>query len=344
MIRMSVNRILPLLLLLVFFTSCARKYKVEGSSSVTSLDGKMLFLKTLQNGQWVAVDSAEVIHGLFSMKGPVDSVMMVTLYMDDEGIMPLVLEDGKIEVSISNTQLAAKGTLLNDRLYEFIEKRNALELQIEELDRKEARMVLDGANLEDVHKELAKEGETLVEEMNNYVKQFIIDNNENVLGPSVFMMMCSTLPYPVMTPQIEDIMRTAPLAFKQNQLIKEFLSKAKENMQLIEEHQRVRQNASTDTSANKLLRKAAFYCCIGFRHSCLDVLHSLSLRGNRFMNRQYHAVAVYPLARAGKYLKRTVDGNGHYRQLQFICQLEGSSLEVSHVTGECACSFGEYYQ
>ena len=249
MIRMSVNRILPLLLLLVFFTSCARKYKVEGSSSVTSLDGKMLFLKTLQNGQWVAVDSAEVIHGLFSMKGPVDSVMMVTLYMDDEGIMPLVLEDGKIEVSISNTQLAAKGTLLNDRLYEFIEKRNALE--IEELDRKEARMVLDGANLEDVHKELAKEGETLVEEMNNYVKQFIIDNNENVLGPSVFMMMCSTLPYPVMTPQIEDIMRTAPLAFKQNQLIKEFLSKAKENMQLIEEHQRVRQNASTDTSANK---------------------------------------------------------------------------------------------
>ena len=89
------------------------------------------------------------------------------------GIPCFVLEDGKIEVSISNTQLAAKGTLLNDRLYEFIEKRNALELQIEELDRKEARMVLDGANLEDVHKELAKEGETLVEEMNNYVKQFI---------------------------------------------------------------------------------------------------------------------------------------------------------------------------
>ena len=43
MIRMSVNRILPFLLLLVLFTSCNRKYKIEGSSSVTSLDGKMLF-------------------------------------------------------------------------------------------------------------------------------------------------------------------------------------------------------------------------------------------------------------------------------------------------------------
>ena len=157
MIKMSVNRILPLLLLLMFLASCTRKYKVEGSSSVTSLDGKMLYLKTLKDGQWVTVDSAEVIHGLFSMRGRVDSVIMATLYMNDEGIMPLVLEDGKIEVSISNTQLTAKGTALNNLLYEFIEKRNALELQIEELDRKEARMVLDGVNLEEVHKELEQE-------------------------------------------------------------------------------------------------------------------------------------------------------------------------------------------
>ena len=251
MIKMSVNRILPLLLLLMFLASCTWKYKVEGSSSVTSLDGKMLYLKTLKDGQWVTVDSAEVIHGLFSMRGRVDSVIMATLYMNDEGIMPLVLEDGKIEVSISNTQLTAKGTALNNLLYEFIEKRNALELQIEELDRKEARMVLDGANLDDVHGQLAKEGEALVKEMNDYVRQFIVDNFENVLGPSVFMMMCSTLPYPIMTPQIEDIMRTAPLEFKKNELVKAFLSKAKENMQLIEEHQRVRENASVADTSGK---------------------------------------------------------------------------------------------
>ncbi len=237
MIRMSVNRILPFLLLLVLFTSCNRKYKIEGSSSVASLDGKMLFLKTLQDGQWV-------IHGHFRMKGRADSVMMVTLYMDHEGIMPLVLEDGKIVISISNTQLIAKGTPLNDKLYEFIDKRNSLEVKIEELERKEARMVLDGVNLDDVHGQLAKEGETLVKEMNDYVRQFIVDNFENVLGPSVFMMMCSTLPYPVMTPQIEDIMRTAPLSFKEDKLVKDYLTKAKENMQLIEEQKRMKQNAS----------------------------------------------------------------------------------------------------
>ena len=244
MIRMSVCRIFPFLLLAMLLASCSRKYKIEGSSSVTSLDGKMLFLKTLRSGEWVAVDSAEVIHGHFKMKGRADSVMMVTLYMDHEGIMPLVLEDGKIEVSISNTQLIAKGTPLNDKLYEFIDKRNSLEVKIEELDRREARMVLDGANLEDVHEQLAKEGEALVKEMNDYVRQFIVDNFENVLGPSVFMMMCSTMPYPVMTSQIEDIMRTAPLSFKENELVKDFLEKAKENMKLLEEQRRMQQNAA----------------------------------------------------------------------------------------------------
>ncbi len=242
MIRMSVSRILPFLLLAMLSASCSRNYKIEGSSSVTGLDGKMLFLKTFRNGEWVAVDSAEVIHGLFKMNGKADSVRMVTLYMDREGIMPLVLENGKIEVAISNAQLTAKGTPLNDKLYEFIDKRNEMEVKIEELERKEARMVLDGADLEDVRAQLQQEGEALAKEMSDYVKRFITDNFENVLGPSVFMMMCSTLPYPVMTPQIEDIMRTAPLAFKENELVKDYLAKAKENMQLIEEQKRMEQN------------------------------------------------------------------------------------------------------
>ena len=53
------------------------------------------------------------------------------------------------------------------------------------------------------------------------------------------MMMCSTLPYPIMTPQIEDIIRTAPQSFKSTPLVREFIDKAKENMKLIEEHRRM---------------------------------------------------------------------------------------------------------
>ena len=177
------------------------------------------------------------------MDGPVDSVMMVTLYMNNEGIMPLVLEKGTIQVDISNSQLVVKGTPLNDALYEFIGKRNALEVKIEELENKEARMVLDGGNLNDIHDQLAKEADALVKEMGDYVKQFITSNYDNVLGPNVFLMMCSGLPYPVVTPQIEEILKGAPESFKNNPGVKDFLSKAKENMQLIEENHRMQENA-----------------------------------------------------------------------------------------------------
>ena len=211
---MNVNKILPFLLLLPFLASCTSKYKIEGTSSVNSLDGKMLYLKSLRDGEWVKLDSAEVVHGLFSMKGKIDSVQMVTLYMDEESIMPIVLESGKITVTISNTDLKAVGTSLNNALYEFISKRNQLEESIGELEQN--------------------------------VKTFISDNYENVLGPSVFMMLCSSLPYPIMTPQIDDIIKDAPYSFKDNKLVREFLSKARENMKLIEEHQRLEQNASTN--------------------------------------------------------------------------------------------------
>ena len=190
------------------------------------------------------IDSAEVIHGLFSMKGKVDSVVMATLYIGDESIMPLVIEKGNIQVSITNTELVAKGTSLNNALYAFIDKKNSLDIQIEELQRKEARMVMDGADLADIHEQLTHEGDSLMQDMNGFIKKFISDNYETVLGPSVFMMLCSTLPYPVMTPQIEDIMKDAPYSFKNNKLVKDFITKAKSNMELIEEHQRMEQNAT----------------------------------------------------------------------------------------------------
>ena len=122
--------------LLPFLASCTNKYKIEGTSSVNSLDGKMLYLKSLRDGEWVKLDSAEVAHGLFSMKGKVDSVQMVTLYMDDESIMPIVLENGKIKVNISNSDLNGVVTHLNPEVYVFFLKSNRLEEVSESWNRK----------------------------------------------------------------------------------------------------------------------------------------------------------------------------------------------------------------
>ena len=61
----------------------------------------------------------------------------------------------------------------------------------------------------------------------------------------MLIMLCSSLPYPIMTTQIDDIIKDAPYSFKSNKMVREFLTKAKENMQLIEEHQRMQQNVGS---------------------------------------------------------------------------------------------------
>jgi cell fate (sporulation/competence/biofilm development) regulator YlbF (YheA/YmcA/DUF963 family) len=229
-------------LVVCLLTACSRDYVIKGSSNITSLDGQTLYLKTIQHQQWVTVDSAEVIHGLFTMRGTPDSVKMVTLCTQTEHIMPLVLEPGTITVNINNMQLTAAGTVLNDALYAFIDRRNAIEVLIEEVEKREARMMLEGAVYDEIHHQLQRENDSLVTVMNSYVKTFISENYGNVLGPGIFMMICSTQDRPFMTPQLEEIIQTAPLSFKNNPLVRTWLDQAKENRKKLEEYQRLQQN------------------------------------------------------------------------------------------------------
>ena len=108
------------LLCAMLCTSCSKKYKIEGTSSVSMLDGKMLFIKIPVGDKLVNIDSAEVIHGLFEMQGKVDSTVLASLYMDDECIMPLVIEPGHIDIQIDNAGITIKGTPLNDCFNDFV--------------------------------------------------------------------------------------------------------------------------------------------------------------------------------------------------------------------------------
>ena len=123
---MNVRIIIVALVSWLALASCGSEYQVEGSSSVSRLDGKMLFVKVSNGKELIKVDSAEVVHGLFRMEGKMDSIVIASLYMDDQNIMPLVIEKGKIQIKIDNTLLEASGTPLNNKLYDFIARKNAL--------------------------------------------------------------------------------------------------------------------------------------------------------------------------------------------------------------------------
>lgn len=237
------NRILfALVSLATILSSCNSRYEVSGKSSFQDMDGSTVYARKFTDGEWITIDSAEVVHGKFSMNGRVDSVVLATLFIGSDALMPVVLEKGKIDVTISDTELTAKGTQLNDALYSFVERRNKFDEQLTALDRKETTMIMDGGDIDEIHRQLAEEEQQISAEMDEYVNKFISDNYENVLGPGIFMMLCSSLPYPIMTPQLEKIIDEAPYSFKMDSRVKSFVAAAKENMQLIEENRRMQSN------------------------------------------------------------------------------------------------------
>ncbi|MFA6812104.1 MAG: DUF4369 domain-containing protein [Bacteroidaceae bacterium] len=241
---MKIFRTYDLLFILLVFTSCGKKYNIDGVSSVDLIDGRMLYLKAYTNGDsdWVNIDSSEIVHGKFIMKGKVDSDMMASLYMDDECIMPLVLEDGHIHINISQQENVATGTPLNDTLYTFVKRKNSLTDMLDDLQHKEARLVLNGGDYDEIHRVLSMRADSIVKATNDYVKQVITHNYNNVVGQNIFLMLCNSMPYPIITPIISDIIKGAPESFKRQKLINEFLTKAKENRQIIAERQRMEQN------------------------------------------------------------------------------------------------------
>lgn len=219
------------LFFVVLCSSCNKKYKIEGISSVSMLDGKMLFVKVQEGDRLVDIDSAEVVHGVFKMKGTVDSAALAMLYMDDNRIMPFVLEQGNISIQIDNARTQIKGTPLNDCFNEFIMKQNSLDDQTADVEYEESRLIMDGTYEPHEQDRIARRKEDLFKERDVLVKGFIQDNYHNVLGSGVFILIANNMPFPFLTPVMEEIVDKAPDSFRNNPLIKEYVSSARRNME-----------------------------------------------------------------------------------------------------------------
>ncbi len=223
------NRIIYALLVVGTLVSCAEGYSVQGSSSVSALDGSKLYLKAIKDNELKNIDSCEVVHGQFRFAGLLDTVRMANLFMDDESIMPVVLEKGEISIKIDNASQTVGGTPLNEKLYEFIDFHNQLDNQMNELAHKQSQMLLDGIDEDVINHQLNVEAAEIARREDSLVTNFIVDNFDNVLGPGIFMMITSGYRYPILTPQIEDIMSKATDKFKNDPYVKDYYQVATEN-------------------------------------------------------------------------------------------------------------------
>lgn len=210
-------------------TSCAESYSIQGTSSVSSLDGSKLYLKTVKDQELKNMDSCDVVHGKFRFTGLLDTVRLATLYMDEQSLaMPVVVESGEIEIHIDNTGRNVTGSPLNEKLYQFINRHDQIGNELNELSHKQSQMLLEGIDEDVINRQLSAEAARLAQQEDSLVTNFIVENFDNVLGPGVFMMMTSGYPYPVLTPQIEDIMSKATKKFKDDPYVKEYYRTANE--------------------------------------------------------------------------------------------------------------------
>lgn len=227
------NKILYAFLTVLVFASCANQYNIQGSSNVSTLDGRMLYLKILKNNDFKSLDSCDVVHGQFQFNGSFDTVCMANIFMDDESVLPLVLEKGDINIKIDNTQQTVSGTPLNDELFKFFNKYNQLKNQEAELVHTHDRAIMNGQDMNVVNQRLNAEAQRLSEQEDKLVTSFVTENFDNVLGPGVFFMVTIGNPYPELTPWIEDIMSKATDHFKNDSYVKDYYQKAQENEQIM---------------------------------------------------------------------------------------------------------------
>lgn len=221
------------ILALATLTSCAGSYDIKGTSNVPTLDGRMLYLKVYHDNELKSIDSCDIVHGQFQFKGQLDSARLATLFMDDESLMPVVLEEGDINIKIDNTQQRVTGTPLNEKLFKFIESYNRLEGEVNELSHQQSQAIMNGLDMNEVNARLAEKANQISEKEDKLVTSFIVENFDNALGPGVFFMMTAGHAYPELSPWIEDIMSKATPAFKNDPYVKDYYEKAQQNQAIM---------------------------------------------------------------------------------------------------------------
>ena len=237
------NKILYALVILLALTSCTKSYYIHGTSNISSLDGRQLYLKGGSGDSLITLDSCEVVHGNFSFKGTLDSVQVAQIYMDDMNLQfPIVLEEGDIQLKLDNTLLRVSGTPLNEKLNTFWTKFTQLRNQFIEIDHEEGVSIMNGHDEQATNTRLIKKALLVYANIDKLFTAFVTNNFDNTLSTWGFLTRVSydmtPNAYPIwmndylyanavsqLPSWVEFIMAKAPDVFKNNAAIKDFYEK-----------------------------------------------------------------------------------------------------------------------
>lgn len=159
---------------------------------------------------------------------------VANIILDDGNSLPVVLEDGDIQVKIDNTQETVTGTPLNDKLTKFRQQFTRLMNESSDLVHQHDQAIMNGRNMDVVNARLAAKDADINRRMDKLVTSFVTDNMDNVLGPYVFITVCmNKYNVPMLDAWVEDIMTRATDKFKNDPQVKEYYEAAQENQNIM---------------------------------------------------------------------------------------------------------------
>ena len=228
------NKVIYTIISVLALTSCANSFHIAGSTSVSMLDGQKLHLKVMKDTTLKDLDSCDVVHGQFQFGGSTDSVRVASIILDDNNNIPVVLEDGDIQVKIDNSQETVTGTPLNAKLTKFRQQFTRLMNESNDLVHQHDQAIMNGRNTHAVNARLAAKDADIHRRVDKLVTTFVTDNMDNVLGPYIFINGCmNRYNVPMLDAWVEDIMSKATDKFKNDPQVKEYYEAAQENQNIM---------------------------------------------------------------------------------------------------------------
>lgn len=224
----SITQIIILLFSVVItLTSCSRHYSITGDVTHDVVRGRMLYLSVNQGIKEIRyVDSCQIVHGRFNIMGEIDSVVMARLYIDNEILMPFVLEGGDMSVKIDYHKKTIEGGELNTLLNKYLVRMSELQTEWEAVRERRIQLYLSINQATHLHNELEAQEIAILKKIEKEEIDFIRQNYTNPLGPGMFILITERMPFPEITPQISAILENAPEEFINSPFVANFLMHA----------------------------------------------------------------------------------------------------------------------
>lgn len=182
------KRILFYLLTIALFISCApAKYKIDGKTQDSKLNGQTVFIKERINREWISIDSVKIENGQFTFNGECDSARVTYLYIElpsgEKIRQPFVFENGDISVEMDSANFTFSGTTQNDLLQSYQNEKVAFY--------KKAEAFYNSANDSN---QTAEQKADFAKKIDGFNKEeiaidlkFSINNVNTIVGTHVFM-------------------------------------------------------------------------------------------------------------------------------------------------------------